>query len=384
MAKENTIIETGVDKLVELVRAKGRISIKDASKELGVGPIVAEEWADFLDEEGIISIEYKFATPFLVERKMSKNEVKDKEKEFHSKKEGFIRKADVTLAILDREGDDFKKFKNKFEKLKNEISSELGHVQSEINQLEKLEGLKKNVDKEIDDQEKHFHSKMDSFEKEMDREEQKYKEIVENIDYEQEKLDRERLETISLREREMGVKRRLKQFQESIDSIQSAVNNEELEIDNTEKRILGLKKLADKVKKEVVGSRGKKKELGKQREAHQKKITELQNEVIEKVEKNRERITKQIEEGKISSRKFKEFFNKKMNVEKLIKNLDKQKDNLEYELIELIKKAKAFHLSSNSTGLKGHVKELEGAFENIKKGKTMFEREAIKLSSLLK
>ena len=43
MGKENSVIETGVDKLVELVKAKRRISVQEAAKQLGVGPIVAVE-----------------------------------------------------------------------------------------------------------------------------------------------------------------------------------------------------------------------------------------------------------------------------------------------------------------------------------------------------
>lgn len=384
MAIRNSIIETGVDKLVDLIRERKKISVKDAAKELGVGPIVAEEWADFLEEEEIISIEYKFATPFLVEKKLTKDEIKGKEKEFHSKKEGFIRKAEVTLAILDREGEDFNKFKDKFNKLKKEIGFELGSVISEIKELEKLENLKKSVDQQIDEQEKDFYNKMLAYENKMKKEEGKYKEIVSSINSEQEKLDRERLETISLREREMDIRKRLKQFQENISEINKAIDKEEIMINDSEKRVKLLKNVAEKVKEEVSNNRGISKELNKQKESHKKKIEGMRSKIIDKVSKNDGELTRKIEEGKISGRKFKDFFDKKMKIEKLIKDMDKQKDQLEYELIELVKKAKAFHLSSCSGGLKGHVKELEETFEKVKKQKVKFESEATKLSSLLK
>jgi hypothetical protein len=45
-------IETGVDRLVELVGQKKKISQEDASKELGVSVAVIQEWAEFLEEEG--------------------------------------------------------------------------------------------------------------------------------------------------------------------------------------------------------------------------------------------------------------------------------------------------------------------------------------------
>lgn len=384
MGKENSVIETGVDKLVNFIRAKKRTSIPEAAKELGVGPVVVEEWADFLEEEGIISIEYKFATPYLVERQLTKEEVKDKEKEFHSKKEGFVRKAEVTLAVLDRGGEDFQRFKTNFDKLKKELGSELQQVESELKQLEKFENLKKNIDNQIMEQEQEFRKKIDAFEAEIRREEQKYKDIIDSVDHEEERLDKERLETLSLREKEMTLKNKLGQFRDNIIKINQALKDGEAVIDNSEKRIKGLKNTAHKIKKETLAKKGMGKDLIKESNSHKQRIIEIQHEILEKVEKNKERISKQIEEGRTSAEKFRKFFNKKVEIEKLIRDMDVQKDQLELELIELIKKARAFHLSSSSSGLKSQTKELERTFENIKKKKVRFEEEAVKLSSLLK
>ena len=54
MGLTSSIIETGVDKLVSLINAKGRVSSQDAAIQLGVSTIVIMEWADFLEEEGIL------------------------------------------------------------------------------------------------------------------------------------------------------------------------------------------------------------------------------------------------------------------------------------------------------------------------------------------
>ncbi|MBR9700033.1 hypothetical protein GOV09_06245 [Candidatus Woesearchaeota archaeon] len=384
MVKESSIIETGVDKLVEIIRAKRRISVQDASKMLGVGEVVVEEWADFLEEEGIISIEYRFATPYLVERKLTKQEIKSKEKEFHGEKEGFIRKAEVTLALLDREGETFQKFKANFDDLKKELGSDLKNVEGELRELEKFEDLKKGVDKQIIEHEKEFRNKIDVFEKEIEREEQKYLVIVDNLNREEEKLDKQRLETLSLREKEMNVRKKLAQFQEYISKINQAVKQEEAVLDDGETRIKNLKSMAERIKKDIQSKGGKGKMLMKEGTLHKKKIFEIQKAVLDKVVKNKDYITKQIEESRVSTKKFREFFNRKTEIENLLKTLEKEKDQLELELIKLIKKAKALHLASTSAGLKGHVKELETTFEDIKKKKGRFEQNMTKLSSLFK
>ena len=121
MAETNSIIETGVDKLVKLVKDSGRISMPDAAKQLGVSNEVVEEWADFLEEEGIVSIEHSLTKPYLVERKLTKIEVEKKEKEFTGKKDVFIRKAEVTVNLLGKEAEKLKGVKAEFDKIKKEL-----------------------------------------------------------------------------------------------------------------------------------------------------------------------------------------------------------------------------------------------------------------------
>ena len=110
------LLETGVDKLVRLIKEKKRISVSQAAKELGVSQVVVEEWADFLEEDDIISMDYKFATPWLVDKKLKKEEVVKKVKEFHGKKDVIVRKSESLLSSLDKEGEDITKIRNEFKK----------------------------------------------------------------------------------------------------------------------------------------------------------------------------------------------------------------------------------------------------------------------------
>ena len=89
-------ITTAVDSLVKLVNNKGRISLEDASRELGLPQNIVNEWAVFLDQEKIIHIEYKFTTPFLMS--------KEKEGESESKidYELISRKLEVMQASVEK------------------------------------------------------------------------------------------------------------------------------------------------------------------------------------------------------------------------------------------------------------------------------------------
>ena len=66
------IIETGVDKLVSLIKKRGKIPFSAAARELGVSEEVIKEWVDFLEEESIVGVEYKLTTPYIVEKKVTK------------------------------------------------------------------------------------------------------------------------------------------------------------------------------------------------------------------------------------------------------------------------------------------------------------------------
>ena len=58
-------VKTGVDELMELVSREGRISIPDAAKKLSHPESVIQNWVDFLVEERLLGIEYKFTTPYI-------------------------------------------------------------------------------------------------------------------------------------------------------------------------------------------------------------------------------------------------------------------------------------------------------------------------------
>lgn len=59
------VIKTGVDELLELLKDNNKLPLIDAAKNLGVAVDVVQAWVDFLVEERILGIEYKFTTPYI-------------------------------------------------------------------------------------------------------------------------------------------------------------------------------------------------------------------------------------------------------------------------------------------------------------------------------
>ena len=59
------VIRTGVDDLLEVLAHSAKIPLTEAATKLKVDAGVIQAWVDFLVEEGIVGIEYKFTTPYI-------------------------------------------------------------------------------------------------------------------------------------------------------------------------------------------------------------------------------------------------------------------------------------------------------------------------------
>ena len=96
MAGEENAIRTSADDLLDLVKKKGKISVEGASKELGVSASTVQALVDFLVEEKIFGIEYKFTTPYIFINDESSKHSSSKDKAFTKDlvtKEQFYKKA---------------------------------------------------------------------------------------------------------------------------------------------------------------------------------------------------------------------------------------------------------------------------------------------------
>lgn len=65
MPMVDEMITTGVDALLDLLRTTEKISLVDAASQLRVPLDTLQSWVDFLVEERIVGIEYKFTKPFI-------------------------------------------------------------------------------------------------------------------------------------------------------------------------------------------------------------------------------------------------------------------------------------------------------------------------------
>ena len=92
----DSTLKTIADELVDLVKKSKKISVEEAAKKLKMPSATAQSLVDFLVEERIFGIEYKFTTPYIYLYKEEIREVKLKDKSLTKglvTKEQFYQKA---------------------------------------------------------------------------------------------------------------------------------------------------------------------------------------------------------------------------------------------------------------------------------------------------
>ena len=90
------VLRTVADELLELVRKSKKISVEEAAKKLRMPIASVQALVDFLVEEKVFGIEYKFTTPYIYLYKEGIKEAKQKEISFAeglTTKEQFYDKA---------------------------------------------------------------------------------------------------------------------------------------------------------------------------------------------------------------------------------------------------------------------------------------------------
>lgn len=93
-------VKTGVDALLELLKRKEKLSLADAAIELSINEQTLKLWIDFLVEEKVIGIEYKFTKPYIYLNEPKKEDkghiIKEEKLQVKVFREAFIKRAEAS------------------------------------------------------------------------------------------------------------------------------------------------------------------------------------------------------------------------------------------------------------------------------------------------
>jgi hypothetical protein len=359
-------IQTGVDKLVALVKEKQRVSVDEAAKTLGVSKTIVQEWADFLEEEAIIEIKYSLAKTYLVDKKLSQGEAAAKERQFERQRETFVTKVDQSIGAIEHEGIGFEAFKKEFHTLKGELGTSLKAVQGELIKLQRFEKQKHVATKNINKERDRLRKVESEADKAIKREYKRYNDSLSAI-AKQEKtlmLHKKQVHELVLSEEHVGSK--ITEYEKLLKAMRAKVRAENKSLGLDTKTLRELERNARSIRAEIGGiEKTRLRPLLALREEHEKKLRALEKQILQRANAERKHAKKPAGGSVAARRKLEEFFRRKKVIEHLLEAIESDKRALLGELEELEKRAEAYRVGKNAAKLE----ELRKKLSHLEKGK---------------
>jgi chromosome segregation ATPase len=364
-------IQTGVDKLVELISAEKRVSLDDASKKLGISAQVIQEWGEFLEKEGLVTIEYSLSKIWLCEKKLSKREISDVAKEISSEKDAFLRKIDSALKTLQKETAGFEEIKSQFAKIQSDVKDKIDIVGKELSELEKYTAFKQNIDKTIEKQKLDYDKSLAEIVKTIQKTKTEYSTLNEGISKELKEIDSAHEKVLALQRTQANLVITVNSAKDSIAHLEKEIAQEQESISTRLKKIDELKLKADNFQKMLINDKESPVDkLINKISDDRKKIMQEQEDLLAKA-KNK---TKELQDYSdlISQIRgsFKGFFAKKIKTEQMILKIEEEKVGLDKSLKSLEEKAKGLDLMNSSKELKSQIAEISQALKDYEQNRS--------------
>lgn len=376
-------IETGVDRLVNLVGRTGRISTEQAAKELGVSKLVVTEWAEFLSDEKLIELEYTLSKTYMKPKKMTAGDVNKKAKNYANKKDAFVRKVDTAVEQMNQQKANFEDIKREFDVLRKQITSSMSGVKDELKILKKYENLKSDLDADLKKQTSDYEEHVKNATSAINHEKKRYMDLIGQIDEEERRIATEEEEIKTLQKIEDEFTKRAESLHKFIEKAKKEIRKNETGIEDTAAHIKVLKKDTAELKAELAKLKKSLIDpLEQERETHQNELNHLRDAIIAKVREVRTVAGDDFEEAQKTAKKFQDFLDKRLEAEEVINEIDNNMAELQMELETLRKSAISFKIASKDD-VTSHLKELEAKYNQAAKKRDKYRKQVNKLLGLI-
>ncbi|MBW2996824.1 hypothetical protein KY349_00620 [Candidatus Woesearchaeota archaeon] len=387
MAGKKSVIETGVDKLVKLVSEYKKISVKDAAKELGVSVSSVEEWADFLEEEGIISIQAKFATVYLVEKKLSKKDLVEKVKTVRAEKESFVRRIESSINALERDHEEIKLIDSEFKQIKSLLEDKFLKLSKKLDKLEDFKKSHHQIGVRCNELEKDYEEKLKNLDSKLKKEERSYREVLAKVEEELENIKKERDKVTHMIDTEKDLHLQVEHLNKQIGHIRDEIEKENKQLDIDDQRLKKSADAAEGIKKDIESTSKDLDEVSKQFTASRKEIESMEKTFLKDVESLKtgdlDKIGSYKESREVVDR-FRKFFDQTREIEGLIHKAEKEEEELKEHFEKLAKKVQAFTAVTSVPEIKNEMGSLQNELAEIESRKKLLAVQLMKLRNVVR
>ncbi|MGM5481756.1 MAG: hypothetical protein ACQESE_05105 [Nanobdellota archaeon] len=363
-------ISTGIDRFAQLINKHKKLSSERAAKLLNIDKEVIEEWAELLEQENIVSLNYKFSTMYIEAKEQTKDDVVRAAKEVYSERDALKRKVDAAIRSIDKDTSGFEEVRKEFDIVQKHIKDELEKVRKETEELDHYDSLKQNLGKQLQEQKdlfKKFRKEYDDQIKEFQR---KYDASIKELRNEEDEIKKFQKNIAGLKKDRTKVEKKIDHSINELKTISTDLDSQLKSISASENKITKIKKSISKLSTNIDQEKAKNlkvlaKKVGERRETLEAKQNVLTEEVRLKVKE----IKGYIGTGQKFYDHFKGAFMKKIKTRELIDDIEKEKQELKKEMLELKKRIAAFTISKNNSDIKKDFGNIEKLFAQYDKRK---------------
>ena len=370
---QKLVLETGVDKLVNFVKQKGQVELEEAAKELGVSITVIREWVGFLEDKGAIKFSHTLTKTLIVENELTES----KREDFLSKKEILVRKSEVNLHFLRKQGELIQQAKVKFDRLNKYMNSELNAVKAELNEIQNYREQKKHALQQAELQKKESHAKIKSLNHEILRQKDNYDRLLSDFNKEIRILLKEAKQARSIDTNVRRLNKNLAESKKIIEMIEKKVSVKNESLNRSRSNIATLKQMAEELAQLV-----EKEKILKLDSLKNGKLQEIS--ALDSVNKFMSIISmsnKNFPTSKNVHKRIDNIMNKNTGFLNLLQNIDKEREELKQEYSNLIKRANSLNNNSKQHNLRREIADLREKFYASIKKRIVFDNKFKRLVS---
>lgn len=384
---KKSVIETGVDKLVKLISETKKISVKDAAKELGVSVSSIEDWADFLEEEGIITIQAKFATVYLVEKQIGKKELVEKVKAVRNEKDAFVLRVESSMNSLERDGEEIKLIDSEFKQIKDILEKRFSQLSKKLGMLEDFRKSHREIGSKCNELESEYDKKLNEIDKRMGKEDKKYHAALAGVDAALSNIRAEKETVVRLKSAETELQSKVNEINRLIENVHTEIDHENKQLDIDEERLDVFERTAKSIRKEIESTSKDLEGLSKQFKSSRKELEGMEHSFMKDIESLKKGDVENIgpfKESKEILLKFKKFFSQANEVEGLIHNAENEEIELHDHFQKLSKKVRAFSAVTSVPEIKDEMGDLHDELVEIESKKRMLANQLKKLRNFVR
>lgn len=377
-------ITTGIDRLLRILKEKGRIQLEDLAKELNLDENVVTEWIELLEQEDLVVTNKKMSKLWVEPKTIDEKKVAKVGSEITSQKQAFSRKIEVAIKTLEKDTAGFEDIKTEFKEIQSHIKSELETVRSEMKELEQYDKLKKNINNEIEEQKKNYEKFIKAYELQINEFEKKEFNLIKSLKNESEKAEELQKKVNEQQKQKKEIEEKINDSIKLLKEVSKNMDKGMSEINSTEKRIIAIRNELKDFNINIEKSKGQQlKKLADQIQVNKEKIDKEHTTLLKNSKLTLEELKTYSETQKILYKNFEGMFGKKIKITETIENIEKEKEGLKKELLELDKKVKVFTVLTKDAEIKKQMSNIEKTMKEYDKRKQGLVNKIYELTKLI-